>query len=108
MTLNFRLAVTASLISSLIHVYSCRAAKDSERTRTCFVTGLPKHEDENTVLEISDLLLDLFEAYSPVDVHIIPGKGQAYIKVNLTAFQHFKGFVHVVCVMGLDRLHQRP
>lgn len=45
--------------------------------------GLPRTEDENKIAEITELLLDLFEPYIPVDINMIPSRGQAYVKVSL-------------------------
>jgi ureidoglycolate hydrolase len=59
-----------------------KTMQDTDRSRTCFISGLAKTEDENTIIEISDLLYTLFEPYKPVDVQILPGKGQAYVMLE--------------------------
>lgn len=51
------------------------------RKRTCFVSGLPRTEDASQIDEIGELLFALFEAYSPTDFQMLPGRGQAYITV---------------------------
>lgn len=62
-----------------------KTMQDTDRSRTCFVSGLAKTEDENAIIEISDLLFTLFEPYKTVDVQILPGKGQAYITLESPA-----------------------
>lgn len=73
--------VLPAMSEVMIDLHHCRTAKDVIRKRTCYVSGLPRTDDSNKIDEISELLLALFEPYSPVDIHMLTGRGQAYITV---------------------------
>ncbi len=47
------------------------------------MSGFLRTDDENMSCELSELLFSLFEPYAPLEVQIISGKGQAYVKVRL-------------------------
>ena len=72
-----------SLLTIFIALLFHRESQESDRKRTCYVCGLPRTEDENKIAEISELLMELFEPYVPVDIQMLPGRGQAYIKVSV-------------------------